>query len=80
MIGALLTTTVFLRRASVFSTMLGGGALGIAGGVLVHVAQSRRDGSALSPDAMIAEIKEGPPAGKLVKDVQTKPEEVLKGQ
>ena len=60
--------------------MLGGGTLGVAGGILVHVAQSRRDGSALSPDAMIAEIREGPPVGKLVEDLQTKPEQVVKGQ
>ncbi|KAK4048936.1 hypothetical protein OIV83_004492 [Microbotryomycetes sp. JL201] len=57
-LGALATTTVFLRRASILWTVGGGASLGIAGGVLYHVMNQVQKGEDVSPEMMVQEAKE----------------------
>ena len=57
-LGALLTTTLFLRRLPIWLTIISGLALGIDGGILTHLIVHKSNGS---PNAMIAEIKESYP-------------------
>ncbi|CAD6588098.1 MAG: hypothetical protein CYPHOPRED_004266 [Cyphobasidiales sp. Tagirdzhanova-0007] len=42
-LGALITTTIFLRRASLVNNILGGATLGIVGGIITHTAQMVRE-------------------------------------
>ncbi|KAL7008900.1 hypothetical protein EMMF5_001647 [Cystobasidiomycetes sp. EMM_F5] len=43
LLGALITTTIFLKRASLPYTILGGASLGIAGGTVTHVVRMAQE-------------------------------------
>lgn len=81
LLGSLVTTTVFLRRARPTYTIIGGAALGVAGGVLTHVVQSFGGHEQVTPNAMIEEAKEAMPMKRTMEEVKDgKAEKVLKGQ
>lgn len=61
-LGALITPTIFLRRASLPSLMLGGGLLGMSGGIYYHLYKSWTEGRDIKPDL-----------GGIVKDLQQLP-------
>ncbi|GAA95377.1 uncharacterized protein L969DRAFT_45689 [Mixia osmundae IAM 14324] len=74
-IGSLLTTTLFMRRANVLYCLLGGASLGAGGGVLTHMYQT------YGLQGSIEAVQEGPPGGKIIDDLQSgKADEVLKGK
>lgn len=56
-----------LRRAPLYATVLGGGALGVATGVIAHVVDNRRTGTEQGVAMMVDEVKDaikGPTEGK----------------
>ncbi|SCZ96348.1 BZ3500_MvSof-1268-A1-R1_Chr8-2g10133 [Microbotryum saponariae] len=57
-LGALGTTTIFLKRAPMIWTVTGGAALGVAGGIIFHLAKSMQEGEHVKPEAMLEEAKE----------------------
>lgn len=60
-----MTSTIALRRASLIWTFTGGASLGIAGGVIAHLSQSK----SIRPDAMLSEVKESLPGKAIVEDI-----------
>lgn len=53
-LGALVATTLFYRRASLLAAIPGGAALGIGGGVIAHLIVNK---SEKGPNAMVEELK-----------------------
>jgi hypothetical protein len=61
-LGALITPTLLLKRASLPSLLLGGGLLGMSGGIGTHVYKSWADGYKVKPDlsGMIEDLEKLP--------------------
>lgn len=77
-LGAVLTTAVFLRRLPIWLTVSSGAALGIDGGILTHLIVNKRE---QRPNAMIEELKSSYPLKKEVEQVAAgEGDKVLKGQ
>lgn len=49
--------TIFLKRAPVPYLVTGGAALGVAGGVIAHVARNYKDGTTAGVGMMVEEAK-----------------------
>jgi hypothetical protein len=49
-LGSLITTTIFWKRASIINNVLGGSLLGMAAGVSAHLVQDWREGQEVEPD------------------------------
>lgn len=54
-LGALLTTTIFLRRASILNNAFGGAALGVAGGTITHIVKMLQEEGAKKAAKQTAE-------------------------
>ena len=67
-LGALLTKTIFWKRASIFNNIAGGAALGIGGGVLTHVVQMFQAGGTKAVEAEVKSLPDPAEIGKGIKD------------
>lgn len=68
LLGALITTTVFYKRARLINNLAGGAALGIAGGVLTHVAQLAQSGGSQAVAEEVQALPDPVELGKGVKE------------
>ncbi|KAL8277968.1 hypothetical protein RQP46_009600 [Phenoliferia psychrophenolica] len=56
-LGAIVTATIFLKRAPIPYLIAGGAAFGVAGGVITHVVKNYKDGTAQGVAGMVEEAK-----------------------
>jgi hypothetical protein len=68
LLGALITTTIFYKRARLINNLAGGAALGIGGGVLTHMFQLFKDGGSAAVEAEVKSLPDPVELGKGVKD------------
>lgn len=68
--GALTTAGLTYSRVALLSSIPGGAALGVAGGVLTHISQSLARKESLNPEMMLEEAKEAAPLKKTAREIR----------
>lgn len=68
LLGALITTTVFYRRASIVNNLAGGAALGIGGGVITHIIQSFQSGGSKAVEDEVQSLPDPKALAEGIKD------------